>query len=243
MTKIKTPTNVNIKNLRILLVEDHPLFSDALAMTMSEIFDNPHIQTASNLSRSLPYLTTPPDIVVLDLNLPDVDGIEGLVKIKKLTPHSKIVVVSSISDNRVTSHVLRSGACGFVPKDSARKELIRAFQSIADGNIYTPEDYVIPQDDRFDHEDQEILKKLKSLTPQQTTILTLICRGKLNKQIAFDLSIAETTVKAHLTAIMRKLGVRNRVQAALLANQVSFATLTEKETAQESNDYRDFKTS
>lgn len=235
--------NVSFENLRILLVEDHPLFSDALAMTMSEIFANPHIQTASNLSRSLRYLDPePPDFVVLDLNLPDVDGIEGLVRIKKIAPSSKIVVVSSTSDNRVTSHVIRAGASGFVPKDSPREELIRAFQLVADGNIYTPEDYVKPQDDKLDHEDQEILKKLKSLTPQQATILTLICRGKLNKQIAFDLSIAETTVKAHLTAIMRKLGVRNRIQAALLANQVNFATLTDKETAQESNEYRDIKT-
>ncbi|MGB0847691.1 MAG: response regulator [Thiolinea sp.] len=233
---------MSFENLRILLVEDHPLFSDALAMTMSEIFANPHIQTASNLSRSLRYLDPePPDFVVLDLNLPDVDGIEGLVRIKKIAPSSKIVVVSSTSDNRVTSHVIRAGASGFVPKDSPREELIRAFQLVADGNIYTPEDYVKPQDDKLDHEDQEILKKLKSLTPQQATILTLICRGKLNKQIAFDLSIAETTVKAHLTAIMRKLGVRNRIQAALLANQVNFATLTDKETAQESNEYRDIK--
>jgi len=224
------PMNVSFENLRILLVEDHPLFSDALALTMSEIFDSPQIQTASNLARSLPYLSPePPDFVVLDLNLPDVDGIEGLVRIKKIAPDSKVVVVSSISDNRVTSHVIRAGACGFVPKDSPRQELIRAFQSIAEGNIYTPEDYVAPQDDSVDHEDQAILEKLKSLTPQQATILTLICRGKLNKQIAFDLSIAETTVKAHLTAIMRKLGVRNRIQAALLANQVNFSTLIEKE--------------
>jgi DNA-binding NarL/FixJ family response regulator len=242
--EIITPMNERFENLRILLVEDHPLFSDALAMTMSEIFDNPHIQTAANLSQSLCYLDNgPPDFVVLDLNLPDVDGIEGLVRIKKIAPDSKIVVVSSISDNRVTHHVIRAGANGFVPKDSSREELIRAFQSVADGETYTPEDYVTPQDDETELADQEILKKLKSLTPQQTTILALICRGKLNKQIAFDLSIAETTVKAHLTAIMRKLGVRNRIQAALLANRVNFATLTEITTTQEQNGYRDFKTS
>lgn len=242
--EVTMPMNENFENLHILLVEDHPLFSDALAMTMSEIFVSPHIQTAANLSQSLRYLEPdPPDFVVLDLNLPDVDGIEGLVKIKKLAPESKVVVVSSISDNRITNHVICAGANGFVPKDSPREELIRAFQSVADGNIYTPEDYVTPQDDKLDHENHEILEKLKSLTPQQTTILALICRGKLNKQIAFDLSIAETTVKAHLTAIMRKLGVRNRIQAALLANRVNFATLTEIATSQQRDDYRDFKIS
>lgn len=234
--------NVSLENLRILLVEDHPLFSDALAMTMSEIFDKPEIQTASNLSRSLPYLNpNPPDFVVLDLNLPDVDGIEGLVRIRKIAPTAKVVVVSSTSDNRVTNHVIRAGACGFVPKDSPRTELIRAFQLVADGNIYTPADYVTPQDDGLNHQDQAILQKINSLTPQQANILTLICRGKLNKQIAFDLSIAETTVKAHLTAIMRKLGVRNRIQAALLANQVNFATSPDKEITQDSDEHRNLK--
>ncbi|MEZ5536362.1 MAG: response regulator transcription factor [Thiolinea sp.] len=226
MAKITLPVDISAENLRILLVEDHPLFSDALAMTMSEIFDNPSIQTAYTLSESLNYLEpAPPEFVVLDLNLPDVKGIDGLVRIKSLAPQAKIVVVSSVSDNRVINNVIRAGAYGFVPKGLPREEMIRAFQLIADGNIYTPDDYVTPQDDELNYGDKEILKKLNSLTPQQANILTLICRGKLNKQIAFDLSIAETTVKAHLTAIMRKLGVRNRTQAALLANRINYTTL------------------
>ncbi|WP_245848183.1 response regulator [Actibacterium ureilyticum] len=214
--------------LRILLIDDHPLFCDAMAMTVGEIFDNPRVATASTLKESLDMVgPVDPDLVVLDLNLPDVDGVDGLIRLRAAAPDAKIVVVSSLSDNRVTTSVLDSGAVGFVPKSSPRDELVRAFQAIADGEIYTPDDFIAPQNNRLNQESQQIVEKLKSLTPQQATILNLICEGKLNKQIAFDLSIAETTVKAHLTAIMRKLGVQNRTQAVLLAKKVSYDSLSD----------------
>ena len=213
--------------LRLLLIDDHPLFCDAMAMTVGEIFDAPLIQTAATRKEALRRVSdTPPDLIVLDLNLPDVDGVDGLIRLRSAVPDAKIVVVSSISDNRVTSSVLDSGAVGFVPKGSPREELVRAFQIVADGEIYTPEDFVAPQGDFLSQENQEVVEKLSSLTPQQSVILNLICEGKLNKQIAYDLSIAETTVKAHLTAIMRKLGVQNRTQAVLLAKKVSYVSLT-----------------
>jgi len=196
-------------------------------MTVGEIFDAPLIQTAATRKEALRRVSdTPPDLIVLDLNLPDVDGVDGLIRLRSAVPDAKIVVVSSISDNRVTSSVLDSGAVGFVPKGSPREELVRAFQIVADGEIYTPEDFVAPQGDFLSQEKQEVVEKLSSLTPQQSVILNLICEGKLNKQIAYDLSIAETTVKAHLTAIMRKLGVQNRTQAVLLAKKVSYVSLT-----------------
>lgn len=219
--------NTGATKLRILLIDDHPLFCDAMAMTVGEIFDDPAILTASTLRESLEQIgPVPPELIVLDLNLPDVDGIDGLIRLRAAAPDAKIVVVSSISDNRVTTSVLDAGAVGFVPKDSPRSELVRAFQSVADGDIYTPTDFYAPQKDRLNQETQVVLRKLESLTPQQATILHLICEGKLNKQIAYDLSIAETTVKAHLTAIMRKLGVQNRTQAVLLAKKVSYASLS-----------------
>lgn len=221
------PSFGETSELRLLLIDDHPLFCDAMAMTVGEIFDAPRIQTAATLKDALKRVAeTLPDLIVLDLNLPDVDGVDGLIRLRLAAPDAKIIVVSSISDNRVTSSVLDSGAVGFVPKGSPRDELVRAFQLIATGHIYTPEDFVVPQADFLSQENQTIVEKLASLTPQQSVILNLICEGKLNKQIAYDLSIAETTVKAHLTAIMRKLGVQNRTQAVLLAKKVSYASLT-----------------
>ena len=227
MAEVVMPSFGETSELRLLLIDDHPLFCDAMAMTVGEIFDAPLIQTAATLKEALKRVSdTPPDLIVLDLNLPDVDGVDGLIRLRSAVPDAKIVVVSSISDNRVTSSVLDSGAFGFVPKGSPREEPVRAFQIVAEGEIYTPEDFVAPQGDFLSQEKQEVVEKLSSLTPQQSVILNLICEGKLNKQIAYDLSIAETTVKAHLTAIMRKLGVQNRTQAVLLAKKVSYVSLT-----------------
>lgn len=212
---------------RLLLVDDHPLFCDAMAMTVGEIFPDPEIHTASTLTEALDTLAfSLPDVVVLDLNLPDVEGIDGLLRVRNLAPDSKIVVVSSLSDNRVIAAVLEAGAAGFVPKNSPRAELIEAFQQIVDGETYTPADFVAPQNGSLDSQQQSALERLESLTPQQSRILALISEGKLNKQIAFELAIAETTVKAHLTAILRKLGVQNRTQAVLLANKVSYFALS-----------------
>lgn len=227
MAEVVMPLIGETGELRLLLIDDHPLFCDAMAMTVGEIFDAPMIQTAATLKEALEQVAVAlPDLIVLDLNLPDVDGVDGLIRLRVAAPDAKIVVVSSISDNRVTSSVLDAGAFGFVPKGSPRNELVRAFQIVADGEVYTPEDFIVPQGDILSQENQSIVEKLASLTPQQSVILNLICEGKLNKQIAYDLSIAETTVKAHLTAIMRKLGVQNRTQAVLLAKKVSYASLS-----------------
>lgn len=212
----------------MLLIDDHPLFCDALSMTVSELFDAPTIYKAANLQEALEQLAEHPNphLIVLDLNLPDVDGIEGLVQIKKTAAHSRIIVVSSMSDNRITTSVIAAGANGFVPKDAPREELLRAFQTVEDGEIYTPHDYQSTKQAPIAQDVQSVLRKLETLTPQQSQILRLICEGKLNKQIAYDLSIAETTVKAHLTAILRKLGVQNRTQAVLLSQKASFGALS-----------------
>lgn len=224
---IMTPAGA-LTPTRLLLIDDHPLFCDAMVMTVSEIFANPEIKTASCLNDALKELShfAVPDIIVLDLNLPDVDGLEGLVRLKTVTPKSKVVVVSSLSDNRIIASVMAAGSTGFVPKESPREELIRAFSMISDGGIYTPPDFVAPEKQLNAQDHASIMSRLETLTPQQARILELICEGKLNKQIGYDLSIGEATVKAHLTAILRKLNVQNRTQAVLLAKKVSFTALT-----------------
>lgn len=223
---------IEVANMRILLVDDHPLFCDAMAMTVSEIFCDPEITTATTLLEALEALTSHNkfELIVLDLNLPDVDGIDGLIRLRTVSPQSKIVVVSSLSENRITASVLEAGAMGFVAKNSSRNVLLGAFRKVTDGEIYTPSDFHKPVKTAMDEEYHQIMRRLKSLTPQQANILALICEGKLNKQIAYELSIVETTVKAHLTAILRKLGVQNRTQAVLFAKKVSYASISEKTT-------------
>ncbi|MFN4129572.1 MAG: response regulator [Paracoccaceae bacterium] len=211
-----------------LVVDDHPLFCDALSMTLKAVAGIARIETADRLDTAMARLDRAPmpDVVVLDLNLPDVDGLDGLVRLKSLVGAVPVVVVSSLADNRVISAALRAGASGFVPKHSHRDVFRVAFDAIRQGRVYHPDGYVAPHDPRAPASQREdAVARLALLTRQQARILQLICEGKLNKQIAHDLTIAETTVKAHVTAIMRKLGVQSRTQAVLIARGASFDSL------------------
>ncbi|CUH54145.1 response regulator [Shimia marina] len=204
-----------------LVVDDHPLFCDALVMTLQAVSPITEIATAPCLAEALTALETKatPDVVVLDLNLPDVNGFDGLIRLRKATP-AKILVVSSMADSRTINAALQAGAAGFVPKHSQRDMFRRALDTLASGATFLPEGHM-PTPDTEDAT-QDAVARLTSLTAQQARILDLICEGKLNKQIAFELTIAETTVKAHVTAIMRKLGVHSRTQAVLIAKEASF---------------------
>jgi DNA-binding NarL/FixJ family response regulator len=213
-----------------LIVDDHPLFCDALSMTLGAVANIRDIQTAANLTDALSLIGTgfSPDLVVLDLNLPDVDGLDGLIRMRN-TASVPVVVVSSMADNRVITSTIKAGASGFVPKHSKREIFAAAIKSIRPGHIFVPDRFVLLDDGQLGTPMQsDILARLATLTNQQARILQLICEGKLNKQIAYDLTIAETTVKAHVTAIMRKLGVQSRTQAVLLAKEASFSSVLQE---------------
>lgn len=205
-----------------LIVDDHPLFCDALDLTLRSVADFVKVRTADCLGAALETLDkfTAPDLILLDLNLPDVSGLDGLMQLRRKSGGTKIIVVSSMMDNAIINGAITSGAAGFVPKHSRRTVFKDAIEQIKEGKTYTPPGFVKGCDSAAA---DETLKKLSSLTNQQARILNLICEGKLNKQIAFDLSIAETTVKAHVTAIMRKLGVQSRTQAVLVAHDANFS--------------------
>ncbi|MDA7424321.1 response regulator [Thalassococcus lentus] len=207
-----------------LVVDDHPLFCDALTLTLQSIADFEEIRTALTLEKALEIVNQDSRIglIVLDLNLPDVNGLDGLVRLRTAAPKASIIIASSMADNRMISHALKAGADGFVPKHSQRSVFRRAFEAVGKGHAFVPDGYIDPQGGN-DSASDEALVRLASLTNQQARILHLICEGKLNKQIAYDLSIAETTVKAHVTAIMRKLGVHSRTQAVLIAQEARFA--------------------
>ncbi|MCB1334905.1 MAG: response regulator transcription factor [Roseivivax sp.] len=215
-----------------LVVDDHPLFCDALTLTLQSIADFEEIRTAGTLEKALEILAggTDVDLVVLDLNLPDVNGLDGLVRLRTAAPKAAIIIASSMADNRMISHALKAGADGFVPKHSQRSVFRRAFEAVSKGMAFVPDGYIDPNGQGTDSADShDALARLASLTNQQARILNLICEGKLNKQIAYDLSIAETTVKAHVTAIMRKLGVHSRTQAVLIAQEARFSRVLPNE--------------
>jgi len=211
-----------------MIVDDHPLFCDALSIALKMVAGIETVDTAQTLDAALVRLATgaAPDVILLDLNLPDVNGLDGLMRLRDRAPDLPIIVVSSMSDNRMIRATLQAGANGFVPKHSQRDVFQQAFRAIEHGERYLPDGYVSPGDQASGRDPSEdAVARLSTLTKQQARILKLICDGKLNKQIAFDLSIAETTVKAHVTAIMRKLGVQSRTQAVLIAQQAKYAHL------------------
>ncbi|AKO97440.1 response regulator transcription factor [Marinovum sp. SP66] len=203
---------------RALVIDDHPLFCDALVLTLRALCVGARVETAASLDEGLTRVaeTGSPDIVLLDLNLPDVNGLDGLLRLRAaLGQNSPVIVVSSMADNRTISKALAAGAAAFVPKHSQKPAFHKALSAVRKGQVYTPEDYLPDADEQ--PQENDAMERLSTLTNQQSRILQLICEGKLNKQIAYDLSIAETTVKAHVTAIMRKLGVQSRTQAVLVA--------------------------
>lgn len=211
---------------RALIVDDHPLFCDALSMTLKVVAGLQSVETAGSLEEASLRLDRgpAPDLVVLDLNLPDVDGLDGLVRLRLAAPEVPVLVVSSLADPRVMRAALRAGAMGFVPKHAHRDVYRSALDAMRERRIFLPEG-VAAESDGGVTSSEEAVQRLGLLTRQQARILQLICEGKLNKQIAYDLNIAETTVKAHITAIMRKLGVLSRTQAVLIAKEASFAAL------------------
>ncbi len=210
----------------VMVIDDHPLFCEALAMTLTSALKVRKMATASRLADGLAELRRgeAPEAILLDLNLPDVAGLDGLMRLKAAAPGVPVIVVSSMHDSRIITSVMEAGAAGFIPKDSPREVFVRAFSEIWAGGTYTPEGYVAPNKaPRAGDSTLDPAARLAELTPQQARILDLVCEGKLNKQIAYELSIAETTVKAHITAILRKLGAQSRTQAVLIANKASFA--------------------
>ena len=208
----------------VMVIDDHPLFCEALTMTLSGALGADAVESANSLHDAVARLNAgaAPELILLDLNLPDVVGMDGLIRLKTAAPRTPVVVVSSLSDDRVIASALRAGASGFIPKDSPRDVLVGAVRAVLRGGVWTPDGF-IPDGDEGSRDDP--LKRLQDLTPQQMRILQLVCEGKLNKQIAYDLGIAETTVKAHISAILRKLGVQSRTQAVLIAQAVSFSSI------------------
>lgn len=209
-----------------LIVEDHPLFGEALAMTLRTFVGIERIVSADRLGTALQRLKDGPvpDVILLDLHLPDVTGMDGLIRLRSAAPGVPVVVVSSLAEARVIGAALAAGAAGFIPKHSQRDVFRAAFAALAQGRIYTPEGWQ-PGAGTEGPGENEAIARLRTLTRQQAAILQLICAGKPNKVIAWELSVAETTVKAHVTAIMRKLGVTSRTQAVLMAQGVNFSAL------------------
>lgn len=207
---------------RVLIIDDHPLVRDGLRSVIAVTFDGCEIFEASSMEEALATLEKQSnfDLVLLDLNIPDVKRLDGLRLLRQRYPILPVAMVSGAFDWAVVQEALAAGAAGFVPKSMKRSGIVDALHRIVSGEIYLPE--IVGDARGASDEASDIFRRIDSLTPHQRLVLGHLVNGRLNKQIAHDLGVSMTTVKAHVSAILQKLGVFSRTQAVIKANQVHF---------------------
>ena len=205
----------------ILIADDHPLFRSALHQALSlGLGPDARLVEAESIADLEARLTEKSDwdLVLLDLNMPGAYGFSGLVLLRGQYPQVPVVMVSAQEEAAVVVKSREFGASGFIPKSSSLETIQKAVRTVLDGDVWWPPQ--VNESISVSSEAKAASEGLASLTPQQFRVLTMVCEGLLNKQIAYELSVSEATIKAHVTAIFRKLNVRTRTQAALLLQQL-----------------------
>jgi DNA-binding NarL/FixJ family response regulator len=211
-----------IQPKKIIIAEDHPLFRQALlgALKPKLVYTNwIEAETIAELEEKLQD-NTDSDLLLLDLNIPGAHGFSTLIHVRNHFPQIPVLVISAHEDNATISKAMRYGAAGFIPKSTPVDDILSAILTVLSGDIWLPELF---QNSKEDHETCDIASRVASLTQQQYRILMMFAQGLLNKQIAYDLHVSEATIKAHATAIFRKLDVRNRTQAVIAIAQLDLS--------------------
>ena len=204
----------------ILIADDHPLVLGALRQAVSGAVPGAFIHEASDFESLAAALEEKPvmDLVLLDLSMPGVRGFSGLLFLRAERPSLPVIVVSGNEDRAVMRHCLEFGASAFVPKSLDMASMQAAIRAVLDGARWMPPDFDLSA--RTNPESGALVRRLSSLTPQQVRVLMMLSQGLLNKQIAYELTVSEATVKAHVSAILQKLDVDSRTQAVILAAKI-----------------------
>ena len=205
---------------RILIVDDHPLFREALKGAIAGGDKGAEISQAGSLDAARGLLDHDDgiDLILLDLRMPGVQGLSGLIYLRAQYPNIHTVVVTAADDGGLVQKALNLGAAGFIPKTSGIETIVTAVTAVLNGDIWAPEGHDQPH--AADKEGEEIARRIATLTAQQIRVLMMLREGLLNKQIAYELSISEATIKAHVSAILQKLKVSSRTQAVIAASRI-----------------------
>jgi DNA-binding NarL/FixJ family response regulator len=210
----------------LLIADDHPLFRAALRQAAADAMDALQVREADSLESVLAALDAEPgiDLVLLDLHMPGNHGLAGLAAIRAQYPGVAVIVVSANDDPRVVRRALDHGAAGYLPKSSGLDELRDAIRSVMACEQWLPASLrAAVTRAQSSADDSALAARLASLSPQQFRVLVLVAEGLLNKQIADRLDVQERTVKAHLSAIFDRLGVRNRTQAGVVLRELELS--------------------
>lgn len=214
---------------KFLVADDHPLFRDALIAVIHGRFEECNILQSEDIERTLEVASDNPDLdlILLDLNMPGMAGLKGLLELRNQHPTIPVAIISAETNKQIILQTIAYGAVGFIAKSAPREKMRDAFEQILDGHVYLPADIIRAEGEgetslRRRDEPQFSPEMLHTLTRRQLLVLKSMAQGAANKQIAYDLNISETTVKSHVSAILKKLGVHNRIQAVVGVTNIDF---------------------
>jgi DNA-binding NarL/FixJ family response regulator len=219
--------------LKVLVIDDHPLVQEGVSAALESLADKVTVMAARDAEQGLALAAENPDLdlVLLDLALPGMSGFNLIGKLHERLPSLPVVVLSALEDPENVRHAINAGAMGFVPKSAATRVLIEVLQQVLEGNVTVPlalqsvGQSVSPAPLPGGANSSATTEPdVALLTLRQLEVLSRVCQGKTNKQIATELGLSEKTVKAHVTAIFKVLGVVNRTQAVLVARRVGMIT-------------------
>ena len=226
MTMILEESKAIADVTHIIIADDHPMVRGALRQALSVAVAGAHIREASDLVTLGHELNRgePVDLILLDLAMPGVSGFSGLLYLRSQHPEIPVIVVSATEDRGIMRRCIEVGAAGYIPKSTEVDSMRDAIRMVLAGEIWTPADLdmLVPPDATV----ADMMRRLASLTPQQLRVLMMLTQGLLNKQIAFELKVSEATVKAHVSAILQKLGVDSRTQAVIAVSKIDQGRLS-----------------
>jgi DNA-binding NarL/FixJ family response regulator len=205
---------------RLVIADDHPLFRGALREAISGLLEKVDIAEAGTFNEVAELLErgSEVDLVLLDLTMPGVRGFSGLMYLRAQYPGVPVIVVSANDDPAAIRRCMEFGASGFIPKTLGIEGMRAAISRILGGGVWTPPDVDLSAGS--DAETAVLMTRMATLTPQQVRVLMMLSEGMLNKQISYQLGVSEATVKAHVSAILQKLGVESRTQAVIAAAKI-----------------------
>ena len=210
-----------VTSTHLVIADDHPMFRDALRQAVASVVEEVKIDEAGTFDELTALLgqDSEVDMILLDLSMPGISGFSVLIYLRAQYPAIPVVVVSASDDIVTIRSSLDFGASGFIPKRFGVETLRDAIVKVMDGDVWVPPD--IDLSAGGDPEMTRLRDRLVTLTPQQVRVLMMLSAGLLNKQIAYELSVSEATIKAHVSAILQKLGVESRTQAVIAAAKIS----------------------
>jgi DNA-binding NarL/FixJ family response regulator len=203
----------------VLIADDHPIYREAIRSRVMAVIPGAECSEAASLEALVALVEAGHDfdLILLDLNMPGASGLSGLVHVRHLLPSTSVLVISATDDPEVIQRALALGAAGFLPKTAGSEQIALALHTVLRGDRYRPPPAMIwDYAPRLAEAERHAAELISRLTPQQFRICALIARGLLNKQIAWELGITEATVKVHMSTILKKLGLKNRTQVALI---------------------------